>query len=70
MSTERPTKGVLTFQCDVCYDTHDFSKAEGDDISNFQACWAVLREDGWTFLNSQHLCEDCAKIAKTDRERS
>lgn len=69
MSTERPTKGVLNFQCDVCYDTHEFSKAEGDDIGNFQACWATLREEGWTFHKSQHLCEDCSKIAKSERER-
>lgn len=70
MSIERPTKAVLVFQCDACFDNHEFSKADGDDIGNFQSCWSVLREEGWTIINSQHFCDDCSKIAKSDRERS
>lgn len=69
MSTERPSKGMLVFQCDACYDTREFSKSEGDPISDFRACWQVLREEGWTIDNSNHLCEDCSQIAKTDRMR-
>lgn len=69
MSTERPIKGVLVFQCDACYDTREFSRAEGDTINDFHACWAVLRGEGWAIVKSEHLCEDCAKIAKADRER-
>ena len=67
MSTERPAKGVLPFQCDVCFDTHDFSKAEGDDVRNYPACWSVLHEDGWRIQDGEHLCPDCAATAKADR---
>lgn len=67
MSTERPSKGVLVFQCDVCFDTHEFSKAEGDDVRDYRACWSVLHEDGWIMKDSEHLCTDCAKTAKADR---
>lgn len=66
MSTERPSKGVLTFQCDVCFDTHEFSKAEGDDVGNYQECWGVLHEDGWRIKSSEHLCTDCAATDKAD----
>lgn len=69
MSTERPTKGLLVFQCDVCYDTREFSKANGDQVNSFQSCWGTLHEEGWALFQSQHLCEDCAQIAKTERER-
>lgn len=69
MSIERPAKGVLSFQCEVCYETHEFSKAEGDPIHDGRACWAVLHEEGWRIFKSEHLCEDCAEIAKTERER-
>lgn len=67
MSTERPSKGVLTFQCDVCFDTHDFSKAEGDDVSNYRECWQVLHDDGWRMKDSDHLCPDCDAKDKSDR---
>lgn len=66
MGTERPSKGVLIFQCDACYDTHEFSKAEGDDVGNYQECWRVLHDDGWRMKNGDHLCTDCAKIAKSE----
>lgn len=67
MGTERPSKGVLTFQCDVCYETHEFSKVEGDDVSDFRACWAVLHEEGWRIHNSEHHCPDCWLKVKSDR---
>lgn len=70
MSTERPTKKMLVFQCGACFDTHEFNKDDGDPIHDFKACWAVLREEGWTFNNSDHLCDDCTKIAKTDARRN
>lgn len=69
MSTERPTKSTLVFQCDACFDTHEFSRADGDPIGDYQACWRVLHEDGWTIVKSEHLCDDCTKIAKAERER-
>jgi hypothetical protein len=67
MSTERPSKGVLVFQCDVCFDVHEFSKAEGDDVNDYRACWAVLHEDGWRFKDSQHLCTDCWRTTRSDK---
>jgi hypothetical protein len=78
MSIERPSKGILVFQCDACFDTYEFNKAEGDDIGDFFACWRVLREEGWTINNlannspgakaSEHFCGDCSKTAKADRD--
>lgn len=67
MSSERPSRGNLTFQCDACFDTREFSKSEGDDVNNFKTIWAILHEDGWTMSGTDHLCEDCTKIAKADR---
>lgn len=67
MSFERPTRGVLVFQCDACFDTHEFSKADGVDVKDFRECWRILHEDGWTIHKSDHLCPDCSQIAKTDR---
>lgn len=73
MSSERPSKGLLVFQCDVCFDTVDLSKDEYD-ISDFRECWAVLSEDGWTLSNIgkagtvEHLCSDCSKTARADRD--
>jgi hypothetical protein len=67
MSTERPAKGVLVFQCDVCFDTHEFSKSEGDDVSDYHACWRILHDDGWRINNGEHMCTDCAKTAKADK---
>lgn len=68
MSTERPQRGMLVFQCDGCYDERrEFSKAEGDDVSSFPACWAVMREEGWGLNNGEHLCPDCFKDAKAAR---
>ncbi len=68
MSVERPGRGQLKFQCDVCYDDHLFSKSDGDDVSSFQACWIVLRDDGWTMNSNEHMCPDCSKIAKAERD--
>lgn len=68
MSFERPTKGMLNFQCNVCFDNHEFSKADGDDVSDFNACWQTLREDGWTMQGTDHMCPDCSKTAKADRD--
>jgi len=68
MGTERPSKGVLVFQCDVCFETHDFSKAEGDDVSDYRACWRTLHEDGWRMNDGEHMCTDCYKKAKADRD--
>lgn len=67
MSTERPAKGVLTFQCDVCFDTAEFSKENGDNVRDYHACWGVLHTDGWRIKDSEHLCPDCYKTAKSDR---
>jgi len=69
MSTERPTKSVLVFQCDACFDTREFSKADGDPVGDYHACWNVLRGEGWTIDKSEHRCDDCTLIAKADRER-
>lgn len=68
MSIERPSKGVLVFQCDACFDTHEFSKAEGDEIGDFFACWRVLREEGWSIAEKEHRCPDCTETAKADRD--
>ncbi len=82
MSFERPAKGMLVFQCDVCFDTFELSKEE-HDLQNFRSCWAVLREEGWTLKTTlpgnrgghhslsntmEHLCPDCSKTAKADRD--
>jgi hypothetical protein len=66
MSTERPSKGVLVFQCETCFDTHEFSKAEGDDVSNYQDCWRVLHDDGWRIKAGEHFCTDCWLKVKAD----
>ena len=73
MSFERPGRGLLVFQCDVCFDTFELSKDE-HDIEDFRSCWAVMREDGWTLGSrtsaggTEHLCPDCSKTAKADRD--
>lgn len=81
MSFERPNKTTLVFQCDVCFDTFELSKAEYD-LQDFRQCWAVMREEGWTLRtvlpgnggghsslskNMEHLCPDCSKTAKADK---
>jgi hypothetical protein len=69
MSFERPSRGQLVYQCDVCFDEqHEFSKADGYDVSNFRECWAELSADGWTFNGTDHLCPDCSKTARADRD--
>ncbi len=69
MSFERPSRGNLTFQCDGCYDEqHEFSKSDGDDVQDFRSCWAVLRAEGWTINGKDHLCPDCSKTARADRD--
>lgn len=72
MSFERPGKGLLTFQCDVCFDTFEFSKADGADVQDFRSCWATLRDEGWTMTNpassTEHLCPDCSRTARADRD--
>jgi hypothetical protein len=68
MSFERPTRGLLVFQCDVCFDEqHEFSKADGADVSNFRECWTELHEEGWTMNGTEHLCPDCSATARDDR---
>lgn len=81
MSFERPGKGLLTFQCDVCFDTFELSKADGADVQDFRSCWATLRDEGWTLTNpvctgtrperassTEHLCPDCSRTARADRD--
>lgn len=79
MSFERPSKGVLVFQCDVCFDTFEFDKANGDEIGDFRACWNTLRGEGWSMKNgrksetasgyhTEHLCSDCSKTDRADRD--
>lgn len=79
MSIERPSMGILVFQCDACYDTHDFNKTDGDNVGDFFECWRTLKEEGWSIHNdpkkgnspgatsAEHFCADCTQIAKTDR---
>lgn len=69
MSFERPTKGMLVFQCDVCYDTRELAKANGDPVGDFRASQRQLIEEGWSLGSApeEHLCEDCTKIAEADR---
>lgn len=67
MSFERPAKGLLVFQCNVCFDNFEFSKADGDDVGDFKSCWRKLQEDGWTMNGTDHLCADCTQIAKSER---
>lgn len=67
MSFERPTKSVLSFQCDVCFDAFEFSKADGADVSDFRECWRTLHDEGWTMSGTEHHCSDCSEIAKSDR---
>jgi hypothetical protein len=70
MSFERPSKGVLNFQCDACYDIRELSKSEGDPVSDIRACLRIVTEEGWRSDGSGgHLCEDCANIVKSERER-
>lgn len=59
---------MLTFQCDVCFDTYEFSKADGADVQDFRACWQELHGEGWTMNKGDHLCSDCSKTAKADRD--
>jgi hypothetical protein len=82
MSFERPSPGLLVFQCDVCFDTFELSK-EDTNIQDFRSCWAVMREEGWTMKSTrsqngsggrgalayatEHMCSDCSKTAKADR---
>lgn len=67
MSFERPSNGLLVFQCDVCYDEQrEFSNSE-DDVTDFRACWQQLRKENWTMNGTDHLCPDCSETAKTDR---
>jgi hypothetical protein len=68
VSFERPTKGQLTFQCDVCFDAFEFSRAEGHNVTDFRECWQTLRDEGWTMCGIEHHCPDCTKIAKADRD--
>lgn len=68
MSFERPARGLLTFQCDACFETFEFSKADGVDVNSFQECWGVLREEGWAMSGTEHHCGDCAKTARADRD--
>ena len=68
MSFERPAKGELVFQCDVCFDTHEFSQANGDDVHAFAPCWRELHGEGWMLSGTDHLCPDCSKTAKADRD--
>lgn len=67
MSFERPTKSLLTFQCDVCFDTYEFSKSDGADVTDFRSCWHELHAEGWTMAGTEHHCPDCSEIAKADR---
>jgi hypothetical protein len=79
MSFERPARGLLVFQCDVCFDTFELSKADGADVQDFRSCWAVMHEEGWTLNNNggrqaralaystEHLCPDCSQTARADR---
>jgi hypothetical protein len=70
MSFERPGRGLLTFQCDVCFDTFEITKDEAD-VQDFRACWALMREEGWTMsckAATEHMCPDCSKTAKADRD--
>jgi len=67
MSTERPARGLLVFQCDVCFDAHEFSTAQGADVTDFRECWRELRDDGWSMNGSAHMCADCTKTDKSDR---
>lgn len=67
MSFERPSRGLLVFQCDVCFDTFELSKADGADVQDFRSCWGLLHEDGWTMSGTEHLCADCSQTARADR---
>ncbi len=72
MSFERPSPGMLVYQCDICYDTRELAKANGDPVHDTRACWRQLVGEGWSFgeINAdEHLCEDCTKIAKHDKRR-
>lgn len=68
MSFERPGRGLLTFQCDGCYETFELSKADGHDVHDFKECWSVLREEGWTLSGTEHFCGDCSATRKADRD--
>ena len=69
MSFERPSRGLLVFQCDACFDERrEFSKADGDDVNDGKACQAALRDEEWTMSGTEHLCPDCSKTAKADRD--
>lgn len=68
MSFERPSRGQLTFQCDVCYETFEFSKSEGDNVNDFRECWSRLHDEGWTIHGTEHRCGDCTKTAKADSD--
>lgn len=69
MSFERPTPGLLVFQCDVCFDEqHEFSKADGANVNDFRECWHELHDEGWTMSGKEHHCPDCSETAKADRD--
>lgn len=81
MSFERPSKGLLVFQCDVCFETFELSK-DDHDLQDFRSCWAIMHEEGWSLRTTrpgnegghnslsksmEHLCPDCSKTARDDR---
>ena len=83
MSFERPSRGLLVFQCDACFDTFELSKVD-TNLQDFRSCWTIMREEGWTLTSTrttpgsggrsplnyatEHLCPDCSKTAKADRD--
>lgn len=69
MSSERPAKGLLVFQCDVCFDTREFSKADGDPAHDYRECWRICMGEGWSTArtpSTDQYCGDCTLIAKAD----
>ena len=76
MAIERPDRETLTFMCDVCDETIDFSLqddcAEKDGQPDFVACWDLAKADGWHTQKPvgyawEHYCPTCAKLSEKDR---
>jgi hypothetical protein len=66
MSWERPDRASLTFECDECHDTVEFT-LDRDASVDFVVCLDSIKEDGWIALKDRdwsHYCSSCADAAR------
>ena len=66
MSWEKPDKASLTFECDGCHETIEFTLDRHPTV-DFVACLALIQADGWIALRERdwhHYCPGCAEDAR------